>query len=208
MSEIPNYPNNSKEPKEVEAKRAEKKVEKVVSGEVVRRKPTLGSRFRETFGGEDARSVGSHILFDVIIPDIGRMLSDAVSQGAERLFVGSTSGRRETGPSKARHTSYNKMYSGSGSGRGSRNISHRGRASHDFSEIVVESRGEAEKVIDRLYDLVSEYDVASVADFYDLVDITGSFADDKWGWTDLRGSQIRRDRDGFRIILPKPIELD
>lgn len=206
MVDEKNYPGNSKSSKE--AGEGRKKVDKVVTGEAIQRKKPIGSRIKETFTGEDARSVGSYILFDVIVPAAKAMLADAASQGAERLLFGDSSPRKRSGGGRTNYTSYNRMHSSSNNSGSKREISYRARATHDFDEIVVESRGDAEEVLDRLGDLVDNYDVASVADFYDLVGITGSFTDDKWGWFDLRSASVRRVRDGYLISLPKPQPLD
>jgi hypothetical protein len=87
-------------------------------------------------------------------------------------------------------------------------MSQRGRAKHDFDEIVLDQRAEAEEVIDRLYDVVSRYEQATVADLYDLVGLSSTHTDHKWGWTDLRGSGVSRIRDGYLLDLPDPEPLD
>lgn len=209
MVDEKNYPSNSNSKKQGKDEGShKKKVDKVVTGEAIQRKKPLGSRIKETFTGEDARSVGSYILFDVFVPAAKAMLADAASQGAERLLFGDSSPRTRSGSGRSNYTSYNRMHSSSSGPSSRREISYRARATHDFDEIVVASRGEAEEVLDRLGDLVDSYDVASVADFYDLVGITGNFTDDKWGWADLRSASVRRVRDGYLISLPKPQPLD
>jgi hypothetical protein len=87
-------------------------------------------------------------------------------------------------------------------------MSQRGRAKHDFDEIVLDQRSEAEEVIDRLYDVVNKYEQATVADLYDLVGLSSNHTDHKWGWTDLRGSGVSRIRDGYLLDLPDPEPLD
>lgn len=199
------------EPKKVE----EKKVAQVVQSEVVRRKKPLSRRFTETFIGGDAKSVWGFITLDVLIPAAKDMIADAVSQGVERMIFGearSTSrrtGRRpgDSGP----YISYNR-YSSSASRRGrqdrSPELSRRARASHDFDEIILATRAEANEVLERLFDLVSKYESATVADLYDLVGVTGSYTDDKWGWFDLRGADVTRVRHGYLLDLPKPEPLE
>lgn len=209
-----NYNSNSHKSKEAGSKKPDKpKQEKVISGEVVQRKKGLWEKIKETFTGDDLHSVGNFIMFDVVLPAAKQMISDAVSQGVERTLFGE-SARRANRPSMgSRYTNYSSYSKPSVVGRAAepdapRSISSRARAAHDFDEIVLGSRGEAEEVLDRLTDLVSNYDVATVSDLYDLVGITGSFTDDKWGWYDLRGSSIRPVRGGYLLILPKtaPIE--
>lgn len=212
-----NYPGNSHKAKakaetEVSSEKTKPKVESVVTGKVVKRKKGLGRKFAETFTGDDAQSVGTYIFFDVIVPAAKAMISDAASQGVERLLFGeSARGRtsRTGGRSGGSYTSYNKAYSPNREDRpsGPRQMSNRAQANHDFDEIILETRLEAEEVLDCMTDLIGKYDVATVADLYDLVDITGSFTDSKYGWTDLRGSSVSTIRGGFLLNLPKPTPI-
>ena len=78
----------------------------------------------------------------------------------------------------------------------------------DFREILFASRGDAEEVLSGLSDLIKEYKYASVADLYDLCNITSSFADNKYGWEDISGASVRRATDGYILDLPKAIVLD
>jgi hypothetical protein len=89
-----------------------------------------------------------------------------------------------------------------------RDLSRRARASHDFDEIILGTRVEATEVIDRLYDIIAKYEMATVSDLYDLIGVTGSWTDDKWGWVDLRGAGVTRVRNGYLLALPRPEPLD
>src|SRR5690606_42119776 len=106
---------------------------------------------------------------------------------------------------------YNRVYgSAQTAGRvdGKRSMSDRRRAAHDFKEIVLATRSEAEEVLDRLSDLINSYDVALVSDLYDLIGITGSFTDDRWGWTSLTGARVERVRDGYLLNLPRTQSIE
>ena len=211
-SEFPGNSHKRKTAKDEESK----KIESVVVGEVTRRKKPLGKRFAETFTGGNAKGVWSYVLFDVLVPAAKDMFADAVSQGVERMIFGegrSTSrrtGQRPGGPNS--YVSYNRYApSGAGSFRHEEprtRMSRRGRASHDFDEIILATRVEGEEVIERLFDLVSRYEAATVADLYELVGVSGNYTDDKWGWTDVRGSGVTRVRNGYLLDLPKPEPID
>lgn len=205
-----NYPGNSHKDRDSKTAKPEKVVEKVISGEAIQRKKSLGSKFKDVFAGEDAKSVGAYILFDVIIPAAKAMLADAASQGAERMLFGDSRGRNNSSGGRQGYTSYNKMYSRTPNqnSSGTRELSRQARATHNFGEVILSTRGEAEEVLDRLTALIDMYAVATVSDLYDLVGITGSFTDDKWGWYDLRGSQISRIREGYLINLPQTQPVD
>lgn len=206
-----NYPANSHKAKtgKNEETKDRPKVDKVIQGSAVQRKKGLGRKFAETFTGDDVQSVGTYILFDVIMPAAKTMVSDAVSQGIERMLFGDGA-RRTSSKSSVGHTSYNRMYSGSSSreSRSSeRTLSPRTRGL-EFDEVVLETRGEAEEVMDLLIDLLHKYDVVTVSDLYDAVGISGSYTNDKWGWTNLKDASIRRIRAGYLIDLPRVESLD
>ena len=86
-------------------------------------------------------------------------------------------------------------------------MSHRGRVRFDFDEIILTSRAEAEEVIDRLFDMVSQWSRASVSDLYALVGFKSEHTDEKWGWTNLRGAGVSRVRGGYLLDLPEPEPL-
>jgi hypothetical protein len=82
-------------------------------------------------------------------------------------------------------------------------MSRQQRAQHDFSDIILASRADAEDVLDRLRDLINQYEMATVSDLYDLVGLTGEFTDDKWGWYDLRSAAVQAVRGGYLLRLPR-----
>lgn len=208
------YPSNSREPREAnEVPRGDKKIDKVVVGEVTRRKQPLGKRLADTFIGGDARGVWGYVLLEVLVPAAKDMVADATSQAVERtLFGESRGGRRRpsqrTGSGQNGYVSYNNFSRRDAERADPRErMSRRARSSHDFDEIILATRPEALEVIDRLFDLVSTYQQATVADLYDLVGITHNFQDQKWGWTDIRGAGATRIRDGYLLDLPRPEPL-
>lgn len=203
-SEFP--PNSARSKVEAETPE-EKKVESVVSGAVQRRKKPLGKRFQDTFFNGDARGTAGFVVASVLIPAAKDMLVETGQQFIERMVYGESKRRSFTrGPNPAGHIAYNRM--GASDRPPPASMSRRARARHDFDEIVLESRGEAEEVLDRMFDLLSRYDSVSVADLYELTGIQSAHTDQKWGWPDLRGSQVTRTRTGGYVIdLPEPSPL-
>lgn len=207
------YPANSQK-EQAKTKPDDKKIEQVVKGEVARRKKPLGKRFAETFVQGEAQGVWSFVVLDVLLPAAKDMVADAFSQGIERMLFGevrSTSRRTGSRPGSTQyggHTAYNR-YSTSSSRRDEpRQISRRSRSTHDFDEIIIPTRVEAEEVIDRMFEIISRYEQVTVAELYELVGVTGNYTDDKWGWTDLRGANVSRIRNGYLLDLPRPEPLD
>lgn len=194
-----------------------KPVEKIISGAVIERKKSLGEKIAETFKGDDMQSVGSYILFDVILPETKSLIANAATQSIERMFFGESGGRRSSAPLRTRNTgsgsgynAYNRYYQpgGSEAQQSPSNMSSRARATHDFREIILETRAEAQDVLDGLDERIDQYGTVTVADLYDLVGISSDFTDNKWGWRTLQNSGISRMRNGFRVDLPRTVSLD
>lgn len=203
-----NYPANSKSKNVTE----EKKVEKVIKGSVVKRKKSASKKVFESFVGEDVDTVMSYIVHDVLIPAAKNTITDMVQGGIEMLLFGERQGSRTRRDGNKSYVNYG-SYSGSkrDSGRNDRrDVSRQNRARHNFDEICLDSRSEAEEVLSHLVDLVIDYGEATVADLYDLVGITGNFTDNKYGWKDLSSASVSvsRVRDGYIINLPRVKPLD
>lgn len=210
-----NFPANSKA-KRVEPAKAleERKVQKVVTGKVKRQKRGFTKKVAEVLLEDDTKSVGSYILYDVLIPAAKDLISDMISGAVDMALFGERRrGSRTIRDRDKSYTNYNSVsYKGRQmSGRPDRNdrdISRGARARHDFDEIILETRGEAEDVLSHLVDLTIDYGMATVADLYELVDIESNFTDNKYGWTDLRNASVSRVRGGYLINLPRTQPLE
>lgn len=208
------YPSNSNKKRDPVPEEP-KNVQKVVTGEVIQRKQSLAKRFKDIFIGGDAQSVWAYVAYEILIPAVKDTASDAVSMGIEKILFGDARGGSRGRPRSSGAATGYVNYSGFSKGSTSRygreeprQLSRQARASHDFREIVLETRPEAELVIERLDDLCDRYGQASVTDLYELVGVTGDFTDEKYGWTDMRSAGVRRVRDGFLLELPRTEVLD
>lgn len=207
--EIPDYPPNSDVSKR-KAAGEDKNIKRVTSEDPVRRKKPMRTQFKETFIGGNAKTAVRYVVFDVLIPAARDMIAEAGIAGIEKLIFGDSRRRGGSTPPQGGPTgyvSYNRYAMGRQSSP-ARAMSRRARSTHDFDEIVLTSRVEAEEVIDRLFDLVSRYESATVADLYELVGLASAHTDQKWGWRDIRGAGVSRVRDGYLLDLPEPQPLD
>lgn len=211
--ENPEFPPNSEASRKVIE---DKEITQVTSGEVIRKKKSFRKRFSGSFIAGDAKSATRYVVLDVLLPMARDTVVEVVSSGIERLVYGDS--RRYRGISSAHPTPYDRSPYGQVNytrfstpnrmSSSQRALSRQARARHDFDEIILESRAEAESVLDGLYEVVSRYDVASVADLYQLLGLAASHTDHKWGWTNIRGAGVSRGRDGYLLDLPDPIPLD
>lgn len=216
--ELPSNSQNPKPPSQPE-KTEDKKVEKVVTGEVSRKRKPLGQRFLETFFGGDAKSVGKYVVLEVIIPAAKDLVVDAGFEALQRMVHGDSrpSGRRSGyRPGSTPNTTYTNYSRTSPFSSQSnmmrreepRTMSQRARGTHNFDEILLPSRIEAEEVLGNMISLLERYEQVSVSDLYNLTGITPSYTDEKWGWTTLQGARVIRDRSGkYLLDLPSTEQL-
>lgn len=187
-----------------------REVKKVISGDIQKQKKPLGTRFMETFIGGDSRSVWTSVAQDVLIPAAKDMVSDAVSQGIERMLFGDSRRSRGSRPSdRGGYTSYNRMSDSRRPLRDEprRESTVRARSRVNFDEYVLESRAEADTVLDEMSMMLDKYAVVSIADFYNLIGVTADYTDEKYGWTDLHSADVIRRRRGWVLDLPAPTEI-
>ena len=180
-----------------------KKIEKVVKGKVKAKKKNEVRKLADVFISEDAANVKSYILMDVLIPAIKKAVSDIVTNGIDMILYG------EAGHSKKRSlastVSYSKYYD---EPKRRDYPAARTRTGYNYDDIILESRSEAEEVLDRMSEMIDQYGMVSVADLYDLVGISGNYTDNKYGWTNIRNAEPIRVKDGYLLKLPKVLPLD
>ncbi len=199
MEEFKPNSHKSKEEKQ------EKKIEKVVSGTVKEKKKSEIQKFADVFIQEDVNNVGSYILQDILVPAVKKAISDIVTNGIDMILYGETGRTKKKSPSS--NVSYRSYYEREKEHDRDRYAS-RGRSNYSYNDIIIDNRGEAEEVLSRMDELIDTYGLASVADFYELVGVTGQYTDNKYGWTDIRNASVVRVRDGYIIKLPKALPLN
>lgn len=210
------FPGNSNKAKKA-ATPPEKKVEKVIAGNAVRTKKPLGKRFREFFlTGEDSRSVFEYMMTEHIGPGIKDLVFDSVTAGLERKMYpdGGNGFRRRATTSAVSNglgllTNYSGLTRGpAGGGVSEREprLSRRARSSHNFGEIILPTKPDAELVLETMYEIIGRHDEVTVADLLQMVGETPEFTDEKWGWTSLEGARAVRSSGGGYILALPPTE--
>lgn len=194
-------PNSHKFKAEQKEKEEREKIEKVVTGK--RKKKSELSKISNAMISEDVRNVKHHILMDVLVPACKNALSDVVTDAINMLLFGDTK-RKSSSGSRSRYYSYDTRFD---SGYSRERASYQ-RSSYDFDDVVLDSRGEAEEILDAMNDILSRYGLVRVADMYELAGLTCDYTDNKYGWTSLRTAEIIRGRDGYGLKLPKAMPID
>lgn len=221
MAEVPDYPSNNKLPRKDPIVPAitsvpaedEPKLEKVEGvTEVKLKKPSLGKRFRESFAGDDAHTVGQYVLIEVVVPAVKSLISDGITMAIERALYGDTGRSRSTGGNGRRQfTDYASRSSVRVGKPDPRDSSPMRGESATYQDLVFNSRAEAELVIDKMREQMQDYGAVTIANLYDLAGVTqmSRFTDVQFGWVDMRGvSPSGTPRSGYIINLPRPVRID
>jgi hypothetical protein len=204
------FPSNSKEQKVPRVESAERKPNlKVVEGNVIVRKATLSTRMKQMFFGGDTKGVIEYVIGDVLVPAMKDMITDAVSQGMDRMIFGDAPRARRNNSRPNQFGSSHTNYARYAGGRRDDTPRRPNRPSHDFGGIVLTTRAEADGVLETLEDIISRYEFASVKDLYELVGADFRHTDEKWGWSDLTKASVSRlSSGGYELNLPRPEPIE
>lgn len=227
MDDFPSNSTRSPRPRREELREKEPAairppVQRVVEGEVIRRKKPMAKRIKEALMPDENMSMGEWLLMEFLIPGIRDLMYDASIGSVERMFQrGNTyhPGRRPS--QRGGRTRYDR-YSSRDSrdrdrgrldrrdDRDDRHMSRRGRANFDFDEIILPSMFEAKETLRQMYDMMEKYESVSVADLYQIIGETPDPTDFKYGWEpeDLQGASVSNVRSGYLLNLPRPEQLD
>lgn len=201
-----NYAANSQKSKSPEPPEEARVSGPVISGAAIERKEPLRKKFLQAYAGDSAQSVGQHLLMDVIVPSTKNLISDLVTQGINRLLYGSSRPAQGVNSNIASR-GYGKFFNGAVQPQ-AQQVSNQpaGPISpvQQFGEIILQSRSDAEAVLDELRSLIEAYGNAKVANLYSLVGMTGKFTDQSVGWKNLSRASIIQIREGYLLDLPRP----
>lgn len=201
MDEYTSNSHKSREPSKEPVEK--KKFEKVISGKATTKKR---NGIIDAFVSDDASTIKSHILMDVLVPVIKKAVSEIFHDGIDIIFGESGHSTRSSLASKI---SYHGYYDRANDFVRSAVTTPRTRNVYSYDEISIPTRGEAEEVLARLHEAIIQYKMVSVADLYDMVGLNSSYTDNKYGWTDLRSAYADRTFDGqYKLRLPRAIPID
>lgn len=203
MSEREYKPNSYAYKERQKNAQEEKRVEKVARGNVKTKKKSDLYRLADVFIAEDVRSVKSYALMEIIIPAVKKALYDVICDSTGMILG---EGKRDT--RRVGNSSYVSYRSYSDDRSRQRTDETRYNNNFDREDIVYESKGEAEAILERMDACLDQYGVVKVADMYDAAGLTAPFTANRYGWTSLRNAETVRVRDGYIIKLPKAMPLD
>lgn len=205
------YAGNSKKDRENEAKdkgKPEKDIKKVVTQAVTVKKKGFGRRLKDSFIEADVRTVISYIVSEKVIPGAKNIILDSIYNGFEKMFFPGENRRPGGQHSRISYSGISRSIGGSPLRNAPRLERGPRSARQAREEFVIPSKKEAEEILELMNDVIDNYDVVSLADYYEMVDQPISPVDQKWGWAFLGDVGILQVRGGYLIDLPpaEPIQ--
>ena len=192
--------NSNKNRREQEEKREnednnKRKYNKIVSSKITIKKKNWFQRFVDSIFTSKSGTIKHYIIYDLIIPNVKRGIQETINI---LLYGSENRGVSVNYNSTRRYTDY---------ARRETPVVYQRNNNYIMDNIILQSRKEAEDVLDTLYDCLQTYNVVRVSDLNDLLGITGTYIDNNYGWSSLEGSTIISRYDGYEIKLPRPIAL-
>lgn len=195
-------------------KKDKAKVKPVVNkSDIVSTHKSLGEKFADTFMNETVDDVKSWLITDVVVPGIKNTILDMLGM---MFFGGGDYSRRSSrGGYDRERVSYNSYYSSS---RRDRRDSRDRRDKDDYGprrdgkvdyrNIIFRDRRAAEDLVDELHRRIEDYNQVSIAEMFDMMEITGKYTDNNWGWTRKSDIGIRRVSNGYLIDVAEAEALE
>lgn len=158
----------------------------------------------------DGHQIKDFVFGEVLIPTIKDAVYKIVTNGLSMVLFDRVDGSRgsRSGLSGTR-ISYSGYYRGDNPPRESRSDRYSRRESFvPDGQIVYTTRQEAEDIIDGMADIIDQYGQVSIADMYDLSDVSAPpHTYNRYGWRTTRDFYTRHTSDGWVIVTPRAIVL-
>ena len=183
----------------------------------VKKKPDLLNKAASVFlQGRNLSDVGHYVLVDVLIPKLIDGVASAGKAAIDGIFYGDGAKARSAQSQGNNRYNYSRVSTGGVVARGGTSMSSSSnqmnyhKVRRGFENVTIESRMDAETILDYLRATINEYESVSIADFYEAFNdpsITSQFTDNNWGWFNLDNCTIKHVPGGWQIDLPEPVKL-
>ena len=158
----------------------------------------------------DGHQIKDFVFGEVLIPTLKDAVYKIITNGLSMVLFDRVDGPRESRSGlTGTRISYSGYYRGDNPPRESRSDRYSRRESFvPDGQIVYTTRQEAEDIIDGMADIIDQYGQVSIADMYDLSDVSAPpHTYNRYGWRTTRDFYTRHTADGWVIVTPRAIVL-
>ena len=183
-----------------------------VSGKPVNNR-SLWKKFYETFALSNIKDARNYIVEEVVVPGFFDLLYDGATRGLARLIYGekgvARARKRGTTSGTDYSTGIKRLSDGETFKRDKRNLDDRVVSISDYNEIELDTKAQAEQLLDDMCEWLDGHDIITVAKMYSMAHYTGGdITDNDWGWASLAGAHTVRSEGGWTLILPRAVPIN
>lgn len=166
-------------------------------------------KFMDNFIATDMKEMRDTIIRESIIPTVQKGIIDLVTNGLSIAFFGHPQPKKNKNYSSSIFN-YSGCWSG---GQNTSSIStqtqnQQHQRSLTMDEIEFETIVEANDVLEALRNWIEQYGEVSVAELYNMIQVTADYTFYNYGWKNLDNAQVVPiSGGGFAIDFPRPMPL-
>ena len=207
MSDLNYKPNSDSYREKSEKKIKEKKIDPVVSHSVKVQKKSPLRKLINAFVVDDMEAAKKKIVYDILVPK-------AIDTFEDCLHSVIKGGNQRGGYSSSRPVvSYDKMVKYKKNKDNYRSYdedSIRIPSNVKYEDLIFEDRGDAERVLFELDELIDRYDCVSAYELYDAANVqTENYQLKRWGWINIQSATIKPlAGGGYLLRMPRIRPLD
>lgn len=188
----------------------------VIDKKAIQRKPKfsiLNALYKDT-----SKPFSQWLLHDLVIPNTMRLTGTILHGVVSKLF-GNGAGNFVNnayhlanswwGSSTPYYGSGNYQYPTQGTQSNNKPTSQQqaSQASTDLTSYALQSREDAERVLEGLGAYIDTYDTVPVSAFFELIGVPAPYTYHDFGWTNLADAKVITVENGWSIKFPKPVRL-
>lgn len=203
--DIPDLPGNSNIEKSRQANTTEQHSESKTVAQGRLKTVKRRTRLSDIFTPEDTSSVASFVFTRLIIPRLQVLAVDTINAVARAIFLG----ERTSEPSRKTpggYTSYQGYYEEK-KPASKLSSSKKTNGSFQFLDVVVDTYGDAQLILDRLDEQLDDQGYVTVSYLYEAAGLPCPFTGNYYGWENISSARIVTDSDGYLIEMPEPHAL-
>lgn len=170
-----------------------------------RKKKSFGRKILDRFLSDDPIGISERVKNEVIWPGIKKLGYEILMSGLSMAFWGEVRGGGSSRNDD--YHDYSRYANGNRDNGRSGNRQRNNRPSYDYGEIIFDSESRAKDALGYLHYLVDTYGRATVADLLERAELSSSYTDRYYGWTDLPNTDVYSTQEGWVINLPPTIPI-
>lgn len=206
---IPQFEGNSHKGKTMSGSEPPK-IEPVVS-----KKPLITKKkwsILDCFYNTSEKSFGEYFVQDLLVPNVNKMIGTVLHEAVTKIFgvghgFGPTSPYHYTNWGWGSNPNYVNYSAQSTASAMQKTTPQRPQAGTDLGSYAMQTREDAENVLEGLEAYIEQYDVVPVSAFFSLIGVTAPYTYNDYGWSSLAEAKVISVGNGFAIHFPKPVRI-